>query len=510
MTKQLPVKHTQLASLPSFAWGAIYNHDTLELEVFHGKGVEQSADGTSLVEGAWNGKFTDFDFCQSSVFCGTGLTRLNGELLFSSSTDGMAALFSIRKDEHLYISKSAIFAISLADAKPHPLYPFYNHDVLKVFRGGLHDPAGETRLADGRTLRIHVCTIVAIKPNGEIEYRIHPAGEVPDGFDHYRNILTNSIAEVLKNGKDPMRKCGFESAAAISTGYDSCTTASLARDAGCTVAHTFYDTKLDDPHADSGARNAAALGMECREYDRWAYLKSNTPIEAEFSLITSGGNATLLAMEKDLQHRIYIVGSHGEISWGLTRIAYFGQLGGQWRRSISNISQVEYRLRIGYIVFAPALIALRHNQAIAKISHDTSMQPWSIGGEYNRPISRRICEEAGIPRDQFGIKKYAGGHSNLSSRESFSDVGDASYSDFLDRQTKDTPTLLLCYWKARFFITNFVYYKLTSKKRKSAHSTPLRRKFPFILNAPPQRYPWKYAFTFQWAFDELKHRYQTK
>jgi len=37
------------------------------------------------------------------------------------------------------------------------------------------------------------------------------------------------------------------------------------------------------------------------------------------------------------------------------------------------------------------------------------MRPWDIGGDYNRPIARRIVEEAGIPREVFAVRKKAAG-----------------------------------------------------------------------------------------------------
>jgi hypothetical protein len=35
------------------------------------------------------------------------------------------------------------------------------------------------------------------------------------------------------------------------------------------------------------------------------------------------------------------------------------------------------------------------------------MRQWSIGGEYDRPIARRLAEEAGVPRHLFGQTKLA-------------------------------------------------------------------------------------------------------
>lgn len=35
------------------------------------------------------------------------------------------------------------------------------------------------------------------------------------------------------------------------------------------------------------------------------------------------------------------------------------------------------------------------------------MKPYSIKGNYNRPIARRIVESAGVPRGMFAMKKNA-------------------------------------------------------------------------------------------------------
>src|SRR5207245_159892 len=36
-----------------------------------------------------------------------------------------------------------------------------------------------------------------------------------------------------------------------------------------------------------------------------------------------------------------------------------------------------------------------------------AMAPWRIGGDYDRPIPRRLAESAGVPRPWFGLKKKA-------------------------------------------------------------------------------------------------------
>jgi hypothetical protein len=52
--------------------------------------------------------------------------------------------------------------------------------------------------------------------------------------------------------------------------------------------------------------------------------------------------------------------------------------------------------------------AARKIGQVRRISHSEEMRPFLIpGAEYNRPIPRRIIEEAGIPREAFGFRKTA-------------------------------------------------------------------------------------------------------
>ena len=57
------------------------------------------------------------------------------------------------------------------------------------------------------------------------------------------------------------------------------------------------------------------------------------------------------------------------------------------------------------------------------------MTPWCIGTDYDRPIARRIAEEAGVPREWFGQNKA------MMSRVVYEDklrwyFSDSSYRDF--------------------------------------------------------------------------------
>jgi len=68
----------------------------------------------------------------------------------------------------------------------------------------------------------------------------------------------------------------------------------------------------------------------------------------------------------------------------------------------------EFRLRTGFIQFPLACSGALHARAIKAITDSPAMKPWSIGGGYDRPIARRIAEEAGVPRHLFGQIRKGG------------------------------------------------------------------------------------------------------
>ena len=76
-----------------------------------------------------------------------------------------------------------------------------------------------------------------------------------------------------------------------------------------------------------------------------------------------------------------------------------------WGRGMSGLSLTEYRLWAGFIHCPVPYFGARQAPDINAITRSDEMVPWDVGGNYNRPIPRRIAEEAGIPRAAFGIRK---------------------------------------------------------------------------------------------------------
>jgi hypothetical protein len=52
-------------------------------------------------------------------------------------------------------------------------------------------------------------------------------------------------------------------------------------------------------------------------------------------------------------------------------------------------------------------INCRRWKSIQKLSRSPEMRPYHFGNPYNKPIARRLGEEAGASRESFGVRKRA-------------------------------------------------------------------------------------------------------
>src|SRR5690606_10020035 len=110
---------------------------------------------------------------------------------------------------------------------------------------------------------------------------------------------------------------------------------------------------------------------------------------------------------------ILVTGHHGGELWCSRRAAMTDGAASPGRRPTVGASLQEFRLNTGFVIFGPAMIAATHGRVIASISDSRAMSAWSIGGNYDRPIPRRIAEEAGIARRAFGITELGFGTASV-------------------------------------------------------------------------------------------------
>jgi len=73
--------------------------------------------------------------------------------------------------------------------------------------------------------------------------------------------------------------------------------------------------------------------------------------------------------------------------------------------SLGGHGMSEFRLVVSFIQLPFPYLGARRMSDILRITESSEMDPWRLDNLYDRPISRRIAEEAGVPREIFGQSK---------------------------------------------------------------------------------------------------------
>ena len=499
-------QYHEVATLPPLAWCAHVSRGNDAVAVFHGSLVETQSRG--FVEGMWNGTFASLDFTDATVVVATGALAHPHHLQFSTSTDHLSPLFSIAKGDSVYVSNSPTFVLSMSGEEPDPVYPFYPYDFVRIYRQGLFCPDGRLRLRSASKLGVHCMTLITIDERCRVSFQRHRLCEPPHDFQSYKALLLDAMKKIFDNGADPARKRRHTALVPLSKGYDSTASAVLAKSAGGADAFTYEDNRVADPKRDSGASNARFfLKMDCKTYSRWQYLSLDRCAEAEFCYVVADCKIPLAAAEEQLSGRILILGESGDTIWHPPSILMGNEMSKTWAKFTLGISPIEFRLRVGYHAMAPASIAARHHLAIHAIATSDEMRPWSVGGDYDRPLPRRIAEEGGLPRDRFGVRKAASSHSHLTEPDRFSPKGLSDYRQFVDKLHAGLPSRRVAYWRARARWLHNFWDRRQGNIARYVRSTFLQRHFPYVFNARPRRVPWDYMFTFQWTVASMRNRY---
>lgn len=494
----------EVTTLPPLAWCARLDRKAGTVTAWHGAAVE--VDSAGLVDGAWDGPFGERDLAAARIICGTGL-RVDGDTVrFFAGSDKRAPLYSLVQRGELHVSNSLPFVLAVAGEAPDEDYPFYAYDFLLAYRAGSTVGGRRLRTSGGGTLRLHIAGSLVATASG-VHHAAPPAGPRPHDFTSYKRLLADGVAAVLDNASDPARRHRYTPLSAISRGYDSVAVSALARDAGCEETFTLRDSDAPDPDADSGLPISRALGMRCIVRDRRAYRTHGGVIEPLFALWPVATNVPLACCADVLAGRILLTGCGGDHFWHPRLVSACSHLAQSWTNLASGFGMHEFRLHARFIVAAPPMIGCLHNRSLHAIAGSGEMNPWRIGGDYDRPLPRRIAEEAGVPREAFGMHKAASGHVHLIRAESFTPDGLASLRHYMATRDACATGPRRHAWRARAAARNWWWSVTRGRRYRYVPSSPLQRALPFTVNARPFAIPWGYAFTMQWSVASLRGRY---
>lgn len=168
-------------------------------------------------------------------------------------------------------------------------------------------------------------------------------------------------------------------------------------------AENFFGTARDGG-PDSGARVARALGLDCVEHDRPSRA---TEAESEMEFFASGagtgGDYVIRAFENEIRGAVFLTGFYGDILWSES-VAPSRDL---IRSDDSGTGLTEFRLRTEFFhVNAPCIGGIQAED-IWRITNSPELASYSLTVSYNKPIARRLIEEAGVPPEWFGQVKRA-------------------------------------------------------------------------------------------------------
>jgi hypothetical protein len=304
-------------------------------------------------------------------------------------------LFLIRDGDRLLLSNSLPFVLRAAGTRLNP------RDLLYAWRFGVIQAHRQTAPLERGKLEFFHNTNIVIGRDHRIELEAKPASPDFNNFAEYREGLDAYLREI-SDALQGQTGARYEPVSTISSGYDSAAAAVLARSIGAKRALTISDSRYGEAGDDSGAAIGERLGLEVTTRGRTDYRQHG--IEAERLFYTCGLPEDIIfhAFADDVRRTLLFTGHKGDTMW-----AKHGRPVGSWSLDPGGATMQCFRLRMNFVHFPPAFFGWARHKKVLEISQSEEMAPWSLGNSYDRPIPRRIVEEAGIPRDWFGMEKRA-------------------------------------------------------------------------------------------------------
>ena len=469
---------------PKLAWVAIFADGQQTIEVYHGPMVEASADG--CVEAVWAGDFGEGNFDQTDLVFGSGIRVRDDRVIFVSSATGVDRLWYGNYAGRWHVSNSLPALLACARIGLCEDYPHYTRDIETIERLGLKRYVRWLPTTAG-DVHVRYFTNLCYDGHGLSDLEKPDLTPPLKTFAEYRNFLFATAEQLAANLHDPRRRHTIVPLVGISSGYDSPAAAVVARHAGCRHAVTIVNANSLWRGCDSGEAIAARLGMSCRCYrhERTAYHREETI----WAAAGRSGGRNLVLFDYPQPLCLFFNGSYGDKIWDRRHHDFSEPVGD------TDSLLCEFRLIQGVFQTVVPWWGIRRAQEIHAIGSAPEMAPWTLGNGYDRPIARRLVEEAGIPRTMFGMRKK-----DTSSNVSFfwpqSPAAKEMFARYLRAREQRVPSAPTIGLLARLaHLESLVRLNVT-------------RRLPFDLRLRELLRLRSQSLLFQWGNEELKQRYQ--
>ena len=474
------VKH--VSDWPPLAWVCKIEREPPIAHVWCGDRVEQI--GNAIFESVWDGSVSPMDIDQSSVVVGSGLILRENTITFVPSSNTVDRIWLIKENFGGWVSNSLPALLATSGAKLRDDYFSYSHDLTSIIHG-IDRYTQQIPLSDGVAEVIYYQNLVF---DWKSWRRVDKVDKTPffDTFNSYYTYLLDTASRLASNATSDQRKFPLKLLTTVSTGYDSPTAAVIAKHAGCQNALTLTHARSRFIRSDSGVQIAERLNLECDSYD------NHQPIRSEpyfWSVLGDMADANFSLFSFPNAPSVLFTGFNGDIVWD--RLEHH-QSNRCARKGLTGLGLCEYRLSAMFLHCPVPFWGIMHTPEIQKISISPTLSKWSIGGDYDRPICRRIVEDAGVPREWFGIRKNATCFSPYAERRPITKHARQRFKHFV----KERNFRLIPYWMLQ--LSNQVDEDLMSRIRGITGT-----KFPSTwINSRAEK------MTFHWAVSEIATIYK--
>jgi hypothetical protein len=365
-----------------------------------------------FIEGVWNGPFDKGNFASTDCVFGTGAVLRKRSVLFVSSASTTDYLYYHQSAEYVVVSNSLPLLLSYTEDSLDPHftgYPAINDSIIE----GINDHIRDIPTLKGSVKRL-------MYRNLEISARsvIETEKDMPPNFACYNDYyayLVNNYQLIVDNIRDPSRKFRLQIFSTQSKGYDSTALNTIAAKFGIDNVFTIIKGKSPKHFAtrdqntqvdDDGSPICNALGLNFVPIDRRSFAREFDQEYLYYAALHYNQDANfneIMTYVSDVS--VILTGTLGEIWY--TNQSYYKDRPGDINPDLKRGDHgghglSELRLVVGFIHLPFVYIGARRREDIFRITESPEMGPWRLENSYDRPIPRRIAEEAGVPRDLFG------------------------------------------------------------------------------------------------------------
>ena len=476
--------------LPALAWIAEIDGDVVRVRC----GTSVRCEPNGFVEGTWVGPSEVGALPASTAVFGSGIVADHDSLVAVPPSHPLERLYlyadasgGVSGRRIVSNSLAAVFETARLEPDPDALYP----PILVAAADGLGNTIIDIPTNRG-PINAAVYYNIDLGSDGGFEIADRPHERPFTSFADFKDRLSVALASAAANAP------GYDMVIAISSGYDSTAVATIAAPLGCRRAVTFTFGKPVSGSSslmDSGEPQARHLGMAVESFDRLDYMRRTDLPEAEF-LATgmSGEDVVLVAMEPTLSRSLLLTGSE---EFHLKGNPYRP---GMYRGDLSACSLTEFRLRADFIHVPLLFFGATEHPSVMEVIHSPEMRPFSVPGLYDKPIQRRLAEDAGIPRGSFAtVKRRASARIHADGLAAMAPASAAAVTRFARSEGREPTAMPRFRMKRR--------HRLAIRLARLAHLGrlvgPLMRRRRSLIHSEPVLG----SLLFRWAISVVRPRY---